>query len=112
MKKLAIMLSIVWIILVGYAANEWAIRRATLLTNAETDRCLREYGKLRSSLGDSWTPCWEDFPQRFLTNVASHWIIAGSFALLPVAMAWTCGLIYRRTKRKDREPRGILKLDR
>lgn len=41
---------------------------------------------MRSSPGDSWTPCWDNFPNFFQENVSRHRAIAGSAALAPVGV--------------------------
>jgi hypothetical protein len=100
MKMFSIALSAAWIVLAGYTVNEWAVRRAALLTNHEIDVCLSAHNEMPKPRGDTWTPCWEDFPQRFSRNVSSHWLMAGTAALLPVALMWLGGLIYSRRRQR------------
>lgn len=98
--RVAFALSAAWMVLASCFANGWAVRRAAKLTNAQIDACLVAYARVFQAQGDAWTPCWEDFDKRFLHNVSTHWLIAGTAALLPVLSAWLCAYAYSRNKRR------------
>lgn len=106
----AVVASVLWIVVGGFIANQEAIHRAWQLTSAQVDRCLADpRNQHRSSDGELWTPCWEDFGSRYLENVKSHWLFAAAVSLVPVAAVWFLAFasylifIGYRKKRQDHD---------